>query len=187
MTTKTKPADKLRLVISLRNEAHDQPPVRLGFINDYRPDLAGWAAKQHTQDNWAYGEAYARKGDPPRYGYHEDGRVYSLRWKRSEVNTWLNDVDDDGKLIPIIEEVPADLQPTIIKNVPMNGFRLVKTVTRYSTSNKVWRVQDPRGFQLEISSANLETLIHSTIILGGLIDGYCVWNGKVLQIVPTPT
>jgi hypothetical protein len=68
---------------------------------------------------------------------------------------------------------------TVIDNVPVEGFRLVGDVKRYggwfSTGNVVWRVEDPRGFQFEISSANLGALMSIATIDQGLIQGKCLY------------
>ena len=71
---------------------------------------------------------------------------------------------------------PKDLLPRIIDNIPLTGFKIVDTVTRYSTSNKLWRILDPRGFELEISTANMESVIMSGIIDKGEIIDKCVWD-----------
>lgn len=64
----------------------------------------------------------------------------------------------------------------IVDNVLMPGFKIAHSVTRYSTSNVVWRILDPRGFELEISSANMSDLIGSTIIEQGEIQERCIWT-----------
>ena len=68
-----------------------------------------------------------------------------------------------------------DVAPRTIDNVPTRGFKLVDVVSRYSTSNKFFRVLDPRGFELEIPTDNLLDLcLNSTIVNGEFIDEY-VW------------
>ena len=47
---------------------------------------------------------------------------------------------------------------TVVKNELLSGFKLTKSQRRWSTSNVVWRVIDPRGFEIEISSENLMKL-----------------------------
>lgn len=63
-----------------------------------------------------------------------------------------------------------------IDNVPMVGFRLTKAIKRgiYGSLDK-WRIEDPRGFELEISSMNLATLMGDTTIEKGEILEECVW------------
>ena len=68
-----------------------------------------------------------------------------------------------------------DNQARLYYNEPLQGIKLLHTVSRYRTSNKVWRVSDPRGFELEISSWNLSALLHHVTIAKGVIQDECVW------------
>ena len=74
----------------------------------------------------------------------------------------------------------------IIKNVPMTGFKIGDKVSRLVTSNVVWRITDPREFQLEISSGNMAYILAETAINKGLIDAELVWvrNGKDNFLLP---
>lgn len=66
-------------------------------------------------------------------------------------------------------------------NEPSTGFKIVKEAVRYSTSNVVWRVIDPRGFMVEIYSANFMSIISYCTVVEGEIQGNCIWgreNGK---------
>lgn len=75
-----------------------------------------------------------------------------------------------------------DIEPKIIDNVPIRGFKFLEVVGRYSTSNKLFRLQDPRGFELEISSDNaLNIALNTTIVKGEIVDE-CVWMGKSLML-----
>jgi hypothetical protein len=70
------------------------------------------------------------------------------------------------------------LKPTKVytfQNIPTSGFKLGTVATRYSTSNKFYRIIDPRGFQLEISTANLLDIIQTGEIAYGEIIGEYVW------------
>lgn len=138
------------------------PP--LGFMQVYEPHLKTFAKKQATQDNWAYGLHH----------YNEEGLVVRAfsRWIRKPGEFKASEMVQGEE---IVEE---HLQPRIITNTPLEGFRLVKSVNRYSTSNKLWRVLDPRGFELEISTANLEELMMDCVIDHGLIKAECVWQNK---------
>lgn len=74
----------------------------------------------------------------------------------------------------------------IIENKPTRGFKMLEVVSRYSTSNKLFRVLDPRGFELEISADNLLDLAMATTIVRGEIVEECVWaqhNG--VYLIPT--
>ncbi len=69
-----------------------------------------------------------------------------------------------------------DLAPMDLDNKPTHGFKIVDTVSRYSTSNKFFRVEDPRGFELEIDVNNLLDLIeHHTIVQGTIMEPL-VWG-----------
>jgi hypothetical protein len=61
------------------------------------------------------------------------------------------------------------------ENFPTNGFKIAAIATRYSTSNKFYRIIDPRGFQLEISTANLLEIVQTGEIAYGEIIGKYVW------------
>lgn len=67
----------------------------------------------------------------------------------------------------------------ILKNEPISGFKITDDVKRvyYGGGNVVFRVQDPRGFELEIQSQNLMTIINvAGLLKGGEIPGKCVWG-----------
>jgi hypothetical protein len=64
----------------------------------------------------------------------------------------------------------------ILQNVPQSGFKIVDVVSRCSTSNKFYRILDPRGFELEISADNLLELMFSSTIENGVIKSECVWG-----------
>lgn len=76
------------------------------------------------------------------------------------------------------ENVDAkDVIPSeILQNTPQTGFKIIDVVSRYSTSNKFYRILDPRGFELEISAANLLELMFSSTIENGVIKSECVWG-----------
>jgi len=72
---------------------------------------------------------------------------------------------------------------TVYDNIPLEGFKLGKSVSRWSTSNKLFRLEDPRGFTVEISTGNLEMLMRDVTIVKGVIQGKCVWgreDGNIL-------
>lgn len=60
-------------------------------------------------------------------------------------------------------------------NTPMRGFRIGDVTKRYSTSNKFFRIIDPRGFELEISTENLNELLQKGMVNNGVILGEHVW------------
>lgn len=77
---------------------------------------------------------------------------------------------------------PHDLKPSELMglgktfdNEPWDGFKIITSVSRCSTSNKLIRVEDPRGFVVEIPTENLVTLIHHSKIESGIVCEKCVW------------
>jgi hypothetical protein len=82
------------------------------------------------------------------------------------------------------------LEPMVIDNRPMSGFRLTKSIrtTNYGGHDH-WRVEDPRGFELEITSGNLAQLLSvGTLDRGDILDE-CVWAryGKDNVLLSTST
>lgn len=72
-------------------------------------------------------------------------------------------------------------------NDPVKGFKIVGFDTRYSTSNKVFDIVDPRGFKLQISAKNLVHLIKTCVIQQGEIKGECAWGRYENNNVLLPT
>jgi hypothetical protein len=143
------------------------PP--LGFLqpwNHKKPD-----DKKHvTQREWAYNSYIVDFKCEERNGH---------LWITGYRNQWVN---NQSVRITIDEE--ADPQPMVYDNVPLAGFKVQRSVSRYSTSNKLWRILDPRGFELEITTGCMDELIQSaTILKGGLIDAKCVWAGNKNLVV----
>lgn len=66
----------------------------------------------------------------------------------------------------------------IIDNALVDGFEVTDDIKRiyWGGGNVVWRVLDPRGFELEISSANLMALLKTTTLNQGRIEGKCIWG-----------
>jgi hypothetical protein len=59
------------------------------------------------------------------------------------------------------------MEPIYVDNTPRTGFRMVTNVSRYSTSNVVWRIMHPEGFEFEITSDNLCDLLETNTIVEG--------------------
>lgn len=134
----------------------------LGFLHEFGTG-AGFEKRQRTQLSWAYDYSY---GPIPEVQLSTES-IYvggEERWTRVTK--------------------PASYQPTVWDNEPLTGFRILKAVSRMSTSNKLWRILDPRGVQFEISTASLEDLLEQTTITKNLIIGECVWaSNKNLKFV----
>lgn len=164
-----KPPKQFRL--SFQEQSHNVPDTNGGFIkvvhaaplafaNDYKPNSSSYKDRCIKQDQWAY-------------GYHkhtEDGRIltnYRHYYYRSSTREDLNSGN--------AEYVPDHLMPKIIDNEPIEGFRVQHMVAR-DRGNKLWRILDPRGFELEVASGTMEDLISGGIIDHGLIIGTCIWQ-----------
>lgn len=91
------------------------------------------------------------------------GTDSSSRNRISTVNKWVKRREDDEHVFEILD------------NKPMNGFSIGKNVRRWTTSNVVWRVVDPRGFELEISSGNMAYILSECVIDKGVIQGEMIW------------
>ena len=63
-----------------------------------------------------------------------------------------------------------------IENSPEKGFYIGSSVSRWSTSNKLFRVKDPRGFVVEVPTDNIATLLHLCAVDKGVVQEECVWG-----------
>lgn len=97
--------------------------------------------------------------------------------RKKTVDSWAIPSSDwdpvNRKPIPV-----EGLIPLIFDNVARTGFKITDDVRRvyWGGGNVVWRVEDPLGFELEISSQNLMAIIQTVGLQpGGHIPGKCVW------------
>lgn len=95
---------------------------------------------------------------------------------------WDNDIlmkstgyDYQNKMFILIS-LPPDIAPKILDNIPLSGFKIFSTVSRSSTNNKLWRISDPRGFELEISTANMEDILMKGSVVKGELIGDFIWD-----------
>ena len=68
------------------------------------------------------------------------------------------------------------VSPCIFENKLLSGFKLQRFARRWSTSNVVWRVVDPRGFSFEISSENMLNIMETSTVINGEIIGKCIYG-----------
>lgn len=66
------------------------------------------------------------------------------------------------------------LGATVIENKPLVGFRITGRMYN-SSSQSFWYIEDPRGFEVEITSANITQLMTSGIVDRGELLFSCVW------------
>lgn len=155
--------DKLYVTIQYRK---DSTEGLLGFSSPYTSDAA-FEKRKITQDRWAYG-----------YGTdfiigQDDGIVSGPSATNPDVFAFFM----------------TNCNPRIVKNEPIMGFEIAKNVRRYGWSgsgNVVWRIADPRGYELEISSENFARIIDCTTLVNGVIQDKCVWGREGSKNVLLP-
>jgi len=155
----TKIFDQLYVTIQYRKDANNESGL-LGFASPYTKDAA-FRKRKSTQDNWAYGHGVE-------VAIADDDSVTVTGQGGYHGNVW------DAAMLFV-----ANCYPRIVKNEPTEGFQLAKSVRRYGWSgsgNVVWRISDPRGFDLEISSENFASIINCCDLEKGTIKGRCVWG-----------
>lgn len=110
--------------------------------------------------------------DQPPLGFLvPDGSDAAATKRKATADRWGND----------------NIKAITTKNEPMSGFILLTSERRHRTSNVVWRILDPRGFVLEITSENLEQIIRVCTIEEGEITVPCLWgrHGSTNVLLPT--
>jgi hypothetical protein len=194
-----------QLYVTLRHERKVEPgDCPLGFASPYEPGTSGFKKRQKTQLEWAYGRSSPQTTftihdlhrinvyqNPLTLDYSSDtsGEVKMYEWVDDETLPRLEAKDKDDWLKQFLpdtycgksrREVTDDhpMAPKILDNVPLSGYQLTKEVRRtgWNGGNVVWRILDPRGFQLEISSANLARIIDCSTITEGVIMEPCIWG-----------
>ena len=126
-------------------------PTILGFAAKYDINSAKCNKKNDEQDSWAKCGINLSTGHPTMWAW--DYITQKMAW------------------VPYHKKAPL-----ILDNIPMSGFIVADTITRSSTSNKFWRIADPRGFQLEISTDNMLTIITDGMVDHGEIFGTYKWD-----------
>lgn len=159
------------VTIQYRKDASTESGL-LGFASPYTKDAA-FEKRKRTQDSWAYGSSV-------KVDINEDDDV-SVSGTVSE-QYGRNTMDASTLFI-------TKCYPIIIDNVPVEGFEIAKSVRRSGWGgggNVVWRLADPRGFELEISSDNFARVLDCTTIVNGVIQGKCLWgrNGSTNILLP---
>lgn len=108
-----------------------------------------------------------------------DGTDKAAQKRKDTVDRWANSnsrfYNPTTKQYEVAKSIPA----VSLENKPMAGFKLGRNISGggsgWNSRHDKWRIEDPRGFQLEISSGNLEEIMRlSTIELGEILEK-CVW------------
>jgi hypothetical protein len=157
--------DKLYAAIQHRKEGNEFP-TRLGFISPYEKNAA-FRKRKESQDTWAYGR----------------GTDFIIKEDEGVIHG-TNGTKD------VSEYFMTNAFPRIIKNEPATGFEIARSVRRSGwkgAGNVLWRIQDPRGFEVEIISENFASIIDCTTVINGVIQEACVWGreGSVNVLLPT--
>lgn len=165
---------KLYVTVQYRSDAGGSDGL-LGFAGPYTKDSA-FEKRKNTQDKWAYGygakveidaeDTITVTGD----GGSRGGLGGGQKW--------------DMTMLFI-----ANCHPRIVDNDPVAGFEIAKSVRRSGwngSGNVKWRITDPRGFDLEISSENFAKVIDCCTMINGVIQEECVWGreGKDNILLP---
>jgi len=100
--------------------------------------------------------------------YYEENAKFEKR--KETIDSWAS-----GRYWQKIDALPSK----IIDNDLLGGFQIAREVRRdasWGGGNVVWRIEDPRGFELEISSANMAAIMDCSTIVNGEIQGKCKWG-----------
>lgn len=96
-----------------------------------------------------------------------DGKDQAATKRKTTVDNWVKGYGNTKTL-------PAKT----FENKPMSGFKLGRNVRHgygWGQGNVKWRIEDPRGFELEISSPNLAAILECATIEKGEILEKCMW------------
>jgi hypothetical protein len=170
----------------------------LGFMSPYGTDSA-FKKRQDTQLGWAYRQVseHTKFNYSNRWDIQHDRNelMYIQKDDQIELMEWVEDLSLPEIDLPenyqqhhkVPPTAPScrlqkienhELAPEILDNVPLSGYEFSKEVRRHGWNggNVVWRVKDPRGFELEISSSNLARIIDCSVIKEGKIEEPCIWG-----------
>ncbi len=164
-----------KLYVVTQKQADYNTNAPLGFLHAYEPGKAAFEKKRETQINWAYNSL----------GIHDfkleertpDYFITGFKWERDPSSVSYNSIK-----VPFRELITNP--PMVWDNLPQVGFKVMKSVSRYSTSNKLWRILDPRNVEFEITTDVMEEVINDATIRNGVIENECVWSkNKVLTVI----
>lgn len=121
--------------------------------------------------------------------YLEDNKAFENRkrtidyWSQPYIQYYIDDSDPRWdptrqQNVQQVRDNRPDLVPKVMDNPLQLGFKISKEVRRsgWGSGNVLWRIEDPRGFELEISSANMASIMDYCIIDHGEIMTACRWG-----------
>jgi hypothetical protein len=87
----------------------------------------------------------------------------------------MSSVDDWCHNCPKAQQI---LGNACLINEPKRGFKLAENIRSTDFGGDKWRLHDPRGFDLEITSRNLAQLLKSSTFENNQIMDQCIWARK---------
>jgi hypothetical protein len=134
----------------------EDKPIKLGFAT-YLEDNKAFEKRKETIESWS--EPYVEE-----------------QISRSD-DDW--DPERDHWNYQRRQVARSDLASEILDNDARTGFKISREVRRSSGwggGNVLWRIEDPRGFELEIPSANMASILDCVTMINGEIQGPCRWG-----------
>lgn len=112
-----------------------------------------------------------------------EGSDKAAEKRKSTVDGWVSQNANQSVWNPTTQRYVTQKgsvpKPVVLKNEPMAGFKLLDEIKRggygWGTGNVKWRVEDPRGFELEITSPNLMQILACSVVDKGEILDMCMW------------
>lgn len=167
--------DKGNPVFDKDNVVQFENLPRLGYMIAYTPNTQTFIKQKKTQDEWAYGQGWHCQQ------FEREGKMWTREPEKDERGYIISPRNGGSYEMTVETMVPEHLQPIILDNEILEGFKIQHMVARYR-GNKVWRILDPRGFELEILSGTFEDIVMSGLVDKGKIIGPCIWQtGKGLR------
>lgn len=100
-----------------------------------------------------------------------DGTDSAAKKRKDTVDNWAKGYGYDARN-------KGSLPAQTYDNKPMSGFKLGRDVRHgygWGQGNVKWRIEDPRGFELEITSPNLAQILSTCTVENGEILEECKW------------
>ena len=128
-------------------------------------------------DKWYVGFNYSV---PVPISTTHETKITGSATKKYPMGFMTPDGDDSAakKRKMTVDNWSDNISPKItVDSVPVSGYRLLSLVGRYSrdSNQDKWKIFDPRGFVLEITSGNLAALLDHCDLKDGVFEGKLLW------------
>lgn len=162
MSTATIP-QQLYVTVQFRKDVKSESG-KLGFMGPYERNAA-FRKRKERQDEWAYGYGVE-------FVIDENDKIYA----------------GPNNKVDVTEFFATKCYPKIYDNTPLDGFKIADSVRRstWNGTSVAWRIEDPRGYEIEINSENFAKVIDCTTLVNGVIQDKCVWGRIGSQNVLLP-